>query len=149
MQIVEAVLIDVPKITPVFDAYRVFYEQPSDPERAAAFLRDRLSAGESRVFYAIDDAGKPVGFMQLFASFSSVTTCRIWILNDLYVAESLRGSGIGKALLARSVELAKETGARRVVLSTAHTNKRAQRVYERFGFVMDTVFRQYAYNVPL
>lgn len=147
MKIVRATLEDIGRAAPLFDRYRVFYEQPSDPDLAERFLRDRLENGESHVYLAEDDAGTAVGFMQLFASFSSVSACKIWILNDLYVESDLRGNGIGRALLNQSVQLARETGAKRVILSTANDNKRAQGLYESFGFVMDTRFRHYAFAV--
>src|SRR5579859_5777359 len=33
---------DLNALVPLFDAYRVFYRQPSDPERARSFLGERL-----------------------------------------------------------------------------------------------------------
>jgi ribosomal protein S18 acetylase RimI-like enzyme len=147
MKIVRATLTELDRAAALFDLYRIFYEQPSDLALARKFLKERLENGESVIYLAENEAGDSVGFMQLFASFSSVSACRMWILNDLYVSETLRGGGIGTALLQRAADHARETGARRVVLSTAHTNTRAQRVYESFGYVMDTKFRQYAYEV--
>ncbi|MFV1979747.1 MAG: hypothetical protein ACC655_01210, partial [Rhodothermia bacterium] len=73
---------DLDVLVPLFDAYRVFYEQPSDPERARTFLTARMRMGESTIFLAGLD-GEPAGFVQLYPSFSSVSTARIWILNDL------------------------------------------------------------------
>lgn len=45
-------LADVDRIAPLFDAYRVFYGQPSDEITAAAFLRARIERNQSVIFVA-------------------------------------------------------------------------------------------------
>jgi len=42
VRIRRAGLPDVAVLAPLFDAYRRFYEQPADLERAARFLAERL-----------------------------------------------------------------------------------------------------------
>lgn len=86
-------------IAPLFDQYRVFYHQPSDLSLAEQFIRQRLSHDESTIFLALSDASEAIGFTQLYPFFSSVAAQRVWVLNDLYVAEHWRGSGAGSALL--------------------------------------------------
>jgi GNAT superfamily N-acetyltransferase len=128
----------------LFDAYRQFYGQPADPGLAEAFLRERLAAGDSVVFVAVDpDSGGGLGFVQLFPSFSSVAARRIWILNDLFVTPAARRKGIGRALLDASREFASSTGAMRLVLSTAATNGEARSLYESYGYQQDNVFVVY------
>jgi ribosomal protein S18 acetylase RimI-like enzyme len=87
------------------------------------------------------------GFTQLFPSFSSVACTRIFVLNDLYVAESCRGQGVGRALLAASRSHAQEVGAARLVLETAVDNRAAQVLYESFGFEREAGFLAYALSV--
>ena len=55
---------DTDVIAPLFDAYRQFYEQPSDPALARAFIAERLERGESVIFVA-ERNGRAVGFVQL------------------------------------------------------------------------------------
>lgn len=143
MNITRASITDLPELTRLFDAYRVFYDQPSDLHRAAQFMKARLEKGDSVVFLARGASAQAVGFTQLYASFSSVSTAPIWILNDLYVGQEFRGVGAGAALLRCAQDFAAETGALRIELSTAHTNLAAQRLYERAGYQLDTVFRKY------
>lgn len=130
-------------LAPLFDAYRVFYAQPSDTELARAFLRERLAQNDTVIFLAELD-GKAVGFTQLFPSFSSVSAKRLWILNDLFVVPEARGSGVARALLERTRVYALETKAKGLVLSTAVDNKTAQRLYEGLGWVRDEAFYTYA-----
>jgi ribosomal protein S18 acetylase RimI-like enzyme len=54
-----------------------------------------------------------------------------------------RGSGVGRALLARSRELAEETGAAGLELVTAATNTVARRLYESVGYRRDELFLRY------
>src|SRR5215469_7546293 len=80
-----ATLADLPALATLFDAYRVFYRQPSDPGKARDFLGERLERGESVIFLAHDGGGAALGFTQLYPCFSSVAARRLWVLNDLYV----------------------------------------------------------------
>ena len=139
-----AVADDVAKLTPLFDAYRMFYAQPSDPEASAAFLREWIARDESVVFLAEDD-DDVLGFVQLYPIWSSTTTPagRFWLLNDLFVAESARRRGAGRALMERAERLARETDAVGLTLSTAVDNLRGQRLYESVGYRRDTQFLVY------
>ncbi len=133
---------DIAVLAPLFDGYRVFYNQASDAQAAQQFLYDRLANNESVIFIARhDDAA--VGFTQLYPSFSSVVMQRIWILNDLFVLPTARGQGVAEALLRRAAQFAKETQAKRLVLSTAIDNIAAQRLYEKLGWQRDTMFFHY------
>ncbi len=69
---------------------------------------------------------------------------RLCILNDLYVIEATRGKRIGERLIERALEHAKQSGAKGVVLETAHTNVLGQKLYERMGFMReDLEYRTY------
>lgn len=130
----------------LFDRYRMFYGQPSDPALARGFLTQRLRAGESTVFLA--RTGEDwVGFCQLYTGFSSIACGRTIVLNDLYVEPSRRGAGVGRALIERAIAWARQRGAMRVVLETADTNDRAQALYERLGFARSQGFIGYALDL--
>ena len=132
----------VDEVGALFDAYRQFYGQPPDLERARAFIADRIARGESVIFVAERDETS-LGFTQLYPSFSSAAVTRLWILNDLFVAPSARGRGVGEALLEHARRFAQETGARALMLETATDNLTAQRLYERLGWVRETGFYTY------
>ena len=93
-----------PALAALFDGYRVFYGQPSDPVRAGAFLRERLERGDSHLLMATDARGGALGFVQLYPSFTSVGTAPIEILNDLFVDQAARGVGVARALLRRAAD---------------------------------------------
>ena len=127
----------------MFDAYRRFYEQPSDMDLARRFLEARLSRSESVVLVAELHHGPLAGFCQLYPSFCSVLAQPIYTLYDLFVSQSHRQQGLAKALLAAAAERARRDGMARMDLTTAHSNHAAQALYESMGWVQDRVFRTY------
>jgi ribosomal protein S18 acetylase RimI-like enzyme len=119
----------------LFNKYRVFYKQLPDIEVAKKFIQERLDNNESVIFVALDDTSRPLGFTQLYPKYSSMRVIKNWILNDLYVEQDFRESGIGTALLETAINFARQNGAKFVELSTAVDNYTAQNLYEKTGFV--------------
>ncbi len=128
---------DAPALAYLFDQYRQFYGQQSDPEGAADFLKARLEAGESVVYLALEE-GELCGFCQLYPIFSSVSMRRAWLLNDLYVHESFRKKGIASKLLDAVVTMAAEQKAPWLLLQTGAANTVAQALYEQKGWVRES-----------
>lgn len=146
LQIRRGTVADLDVLAALFDAYRVFYGQPSDGDAARSFLLERFRKVQSIIFVAFL-GDRAVGFAQLYPSFSSTKAAPIFILNDLFVAPEARGNGVGKGLLAAAAEHAKSAGAVRLTLSTAHDNLAAQSLYEDSGWIRETTF--ISYNLPL
>jgi GNAT superfamily N-acetyltransferase len=133
-------------LAPLFDAYRIFYEQEPDLPGASDYLWRRLSNLDSAIFLALD-GDRGLGFCQLYPSFSSLGMERIWILYDLYVVPEARRQGVGRALMERAREFGQASGASRLELSTAQDNLGAQALYESLGYVRDEAF--YFYELKL
>jgi GNAT superfamily N-acetyltransferase len=82
-----------------------------------------------------DDEGRwdAVGFAAWYVTFSTWTGKHgIW-LEDLYVSPEQRGSGLGKALLARLAQIAVERGYKRVEWWVLRWNEPALGFYRRLG----------------
>jgi ribosomal protein S18 acetylase RimI-like enzyme len=138
---------DVDKVSPLFDAYRQFYEQAPDLEFSKQFIHTRLINNESFIFIAEDETKNALGFCQIYPSFCSVIGSPIYVLYDLFVSPTTRKSGLGRLLLEQARLHAKENNIPRMDLTTAKTNLTAQSLYESLGWVRDDVF--YAYNKNL
>ena len=136
MEIIRANKQHLHRLAPLFDGYRVFYKQTSDPTAAEKFLTERFDREDSVVFLALDNDGKGMGFTQLYPSFSSVSMQRVYILNDLYVASAWRGQGVGAALLNAAKAFALKAGSKGLTLETDVDNP-AQHLYERLGWKKD------------
>jgi ribosomal protein S18 acetylase RimI-like enzyme len=66
------------------------------------------------------------------------TAIRAWI-EDVVVDDSVRGRGVGEALVQASLKLALERGAKTTDLTSRTSRKAAHRLYEKSGFhVRDT-----------
>jgi len=124
---------DLGALVPLFDAYRVFYNQPSDPGRAHRFLGERLARGDSVLLLAERD-GAAAGFSQLYPMFSSVSAARVWVLNDLFIAAGARRGGVARALLGAAEEFARADGALRLELETTADNHAARALYRAAGW---------------
>ncbi|MFJ5758828.1 GNAT family N-acetyltransferase [Neobacillus sp. NPDC093182] len=142
MMIQRATINDLNSLSELFDSYRIFYNQESNVEGAKSFLKERLVNDESVVFIAYDETN-PVGFVQLYPTFSSVSMKRSWVLNDLYINASARKKGFGEKLIKKAIEFAEETGAKGVSLETGHDNVTAQSLYEKIGFKKESNYFYY------
>jgi GNAT superfamily N-acetyltransferase len=103
-----------------------------------AFLAgvDRLIEDPNTAFLlAAPDAGSaPVGVAQVRFRFGIWWAAEDVLLEDLFVREEARGTGVGRALVDKVVELARARGARRIELDANDQNAPAQALYKSFGF---------------
>jgi ribosomal protein S18 acetylase RimI-like enzyme len=129
---------DIDELTRLFDGYRMFYEQSSDLDLARSFVSERIEKNESTIFVSDSGDGSCCGFTQLFRSFSSVSARPIWILNDLFVEKTARKQGVGRMLMNKARDFARETAAKGILLETANTNVNAQALYESLDYRKNT-----------
>ena len=108
-------------------------------------LRDALFGPQPGAEALIAEVhGAPVGFALFFHNFSTFLGRRGLYLEDLFVQPSLRGKGIGKALLLHLAQRAVREGCGRVEWSVLDWNKPSIDFYLSLGAVpMNewTVFR--------
>ena len=98
---------------------------------------------------ADDDANRLLGFCQLYPSFTSRSLKRVWILNDIYVAESARRMLVADHLMREARKMARKTNAVRMRVSTSRSNEVAKRTYESMGFRKDAEFENYILPLQL
>lgn len=146
VQIKRASIEDVDAITQLFDAYRIFYNNPSDPKKAKEFISDRLIKGDAVIFLCVADKNTAVGFVQLYPLFSSTRMRRLWLLNDLYVDRPYRGKGYSVELINKAKELCSLTNACGLILETAKDNTIGNTLYPKTGFRLDTEHHYYSWD---
>lgn len=135
-EIMIADLTHVDVVTELFVQYRQFYGQPANRPESRHFIFDRTINHESVIYLAYAE-GVPVGFAQLYPSWSSASLQSLWILNDLYVAPDYRQRGIARALINESLELCRARGDKGLLLETMPDNTPARKLYESLGFRQD------------
>ena len=134
---------DLNELVRLYIDYRLFYGEPPEQERAAAFIRDRVTQSSGRYFLAWNEAASgrsAIGFVHLMSSTNTLVMRPIWLLEDLYVDPSARGLGVATSLLRYAEDFARSTGAERLTLATAHDNLTAQHIYKKLGYVREDHF---------
>lgn len=111
-----------------------------DDEAAARIIRDGFETDPPmyRALLAVDDSesdtpGGAIGYAITFNTYSTFLGKPSLYLEDLFVLPAHRGRGIGKALLMRCIEIARQTGCGRVEWSVLDWNTEAQRFYNSLG----------------
>ena len=124
-------------LSELFDKYRQFYKQPPNKTQSKLFIKERIENQDSVIFVALDNDSKLLGFAQLYPSFSSISTQRKWILNDLFISNNFRRHGVAKQLLERVRQYAAETRSGSIFLETQVTNIPAQTLYRSLGYIRE------------
>ncbi len=83
------------------------------------------------------DACRVAGFCAFWLVFDEIH------INNLAMRPAFRAQGIGTALLERVLAEARQLGARRATLEVRASNEGARRLYERLGFYVAGVRRNY------
>jgi ribosomal protein S18 acetylase RimI-like enzyme len=122
---------DAPTIAQLLYAFNREYDDPTpEPGPLAERVRALLDGGDTRIALADDDAGVAV----LRFRPSLWTTALECYLAELYVIPQRRGQGLGRALLAHALDVARAAGADRIDLGTSEDDVAARALYERMGF---------------
>jgi GNAT superfamily N-acetyltransferase len=127
---------DLADLLPLVVAYCEFYEVSPGADSLMSLSRALLEDTEREGLQLIAREGYPghaVGFATLFWTWSTLRAARIGVMNDLYVAEDARGSGVGEALVEACRTRCRERGMARLEWRTAPDNRRAQALYDRLG----------------
>jgi GNAT superfamily N-acetyltransferase len=136
---------DVPAILELIRELADYEREPDAVVATEADLHASLFGDDAVASCLIaEHDGEPVGFAVWFRNFSTWLGKPGIYLEDLFVRPAARGTGLGKALLMRLVEIARERGYGRVEWSVLDWNAVAQDFYRSQGAVpMDdwTVWR--------
>ena len=138
---------DAEQVARLFDLYRCFYGRESNLSESAGFISERLKNNDSVIFIVETDDGTLAGFTQLYPIFSSISAKKAWVLNDLFVCHEFRYQGVASKLIQQSLAFCQNSGAEWVSLQTATDNFTAQQLYQKLGFIQDTQFLNYYYNL--
>ena len=101
---------------------------PPSLNELAALVRD----SSSTLMIARNERREIIGALTL--TVYRVPTGVRSIIEDVIVANSARGQGIGEALMKRAIEVAREKGASNISLTSNPMRESANRLYLRMGF---------------
>lgn len=126
---------------PLWQGYLTFYKTTLPAENTDVAWK-RLHAPDEPMFVlgAYVD-GKLTGIVHYIFHRSTWTPGNYCYLQDLFVAESGRGHGVGRALIEAVYDKARQAGASRVYWLTQTTNTQARILYDQVAD--DSGFMQY------
>ena len=103
----------------------VYYDEATD------HLYEAFQIPASKYFIALDEQGLLGGAGIFPTPGLPEDTCE---LVKMYLTARARGKGLGKRMIEKCLEFAKEAGYKKVYLETMPELQKAVHVYEKFGF---------------
>jgi GNAT superfamily N-acetyltransferase len=91
-----------------------------------------LSSDYYKFEYIIE--GKIIGRAFLFLIYNDLHSKPYGLLEDVFIEEKYRGKGIGKELVQRVIEKAKEFGCYKLIATSRFERENVHRLYENLGF---------------
>lgn len=131
----------------LWKGYQAFYKMSIATETTALTWRRFLDEAEAMHAAVAELNGVVVGMVHYLEHRSCSTPGDYCYLQDLYTEESVRGQGIGRALIEHVYVEAAKRGCARVYWLTHESNATAIRLYEQLS--QRTGFIQYRRNLPL
>jgi GNAT superfamily N-acetyltransferase len=125
--------------------YLEFYKSTISQEQTELTWK-RLINNEQKMFgFVAENEDGVIGFGHCLFRPSTWTETDYCYLEDLFVDPRIRGKGIGRALMEKIIELAKEKKSKRVYWTTQEFNKTARVLYDSITPVSEFV----QYRLPI
>jgi GNAT superfamily N-acetyltransferase len=125
--------------------YLEFYKSTISPEQTELTWK-RLINNELKMFGFVAESEEGViGFTHCLFRPSTWTETDYCYLEDLFVDPNIRGKGVGRALMNRVFDFAKEKDSKRVYWTTQEFNKTARILYDSITPVSEFV----QYRLPI
>jgi len=129
---------------PLWDGYNAFYGRSGEtalaPEITQMTWARFFDAYEPVHALVAESGDRLVGLAHYLFHRSTTSIAPVCYLQDLFTDASVRGQGIGGALIGELYEYARRAGTSRVYWQTHETNHTAQALYdkiaERSGFIV-------------
>ena len=104
------------------------------PEETLAKLAPTLAAHPAAFSLLAYTDGKPSGIANCFLGLSTFQCRPLVNIHDIAVHPDFRGHGVGRLLLEKVDEVARDKGCCKITLEVLSGNDRAKAVYEKAGF---------------
>ena len=120
---------------PLWDGYNAFYGRSGPtalaPEITRVTWQRFFDAYEPVHGLVAESDGRLLGMTNYLFHRSTTAIEPICYLHDLFTSESVRGQGIGRALIEGVYDQARMAGSRRIYWQTQATNRTAMQLYDK------------------
>lgn len=82
----------------------------------------------------IEKDGKELGRSYVYIMKNSLHERPFGLLEDVFLDEELRGQGLGKELVLKTIEAAKKEGCYKMVATSRYERPQVHKLYENLGF---------------
>ena len=140
VSIEEATAADLPSIGPLLSELFEAMAGPPDSGSQHAVENCRAVMKDALHHMLVARVGNSVvGFINFMTRRTIAHARPSGLIDELIVAETYRGQGIGKELIAAATQKCLELGCDELEVSTERTNTRAREFYKKCGFDEDAV----------
>jgi GNAT superfamily N-acetyltransferase len=130
---------EAPAVARLIAEFGDWWENPGPGRAEIEAGVERVMAGGDGEYLlgAPDGSGDAAGVCQVRFRWSVWKSAEDCWLEDLFVREDARRTGLGRALVEAAVERARERGCRRIELDVNEDNAPARALYEACGFLSE------------
>jgi GNAT superfamily N-acetyltransferase len=96
------------------------------------FRRKKLEAQGMKLYIKIQ--GKVVGRARVYFMNNDLHEERFALLEDVFVDKEHRGKGLGRKLINRAIEEARQAGCYKLIATSRYARDKVHQMYENFGF---------------
>ena len=139
LQIRPAVAADAPMVQQLIEELNAHQQQPLGHVTTDAVLRDGFSGRPEFKVLLAELGGAPVGYVLYHPSWSTEVGEPGLYLYDVYVRDSARGHGVGRALMAAVAAIAKAEGRTFLWWCSKPWNRDAQSFYAKLGAIEEPI----------
>ena len=127
-----ATVVDAVTIAGLLHDFNMEFGDPSPGQHVLARRLERLLSADSTLALLVGD--QAAGFALLTLRTNVWYDTPVALLDELYVVPSMRGRGIGSALLESACQLVRGRGVELMEINVDGEDRDARRFYQRHGF---------------
>ena len=95
---------------------------------------DRQTIQSEGIRFSVSSGGAEVGRAFLYLMHNDLHSAPFGLMEDVFVAESERGSGLGTKLVNEIIAAAREKGCYKLIATSRNSRPRVHELYLRLGF---------------
>lgn len=144
-EIVEITFKEFDLVVDIIYESKLIDEKLLDLDNAIIFIKNKLVRNKAKIFVQKHE-NEVVGFLILYYKVNALSSIKYnWHVSYLYVKPAFRGLQIGKKIMLKCIDYARQTKVEHISLNTDAGNHIAHNLYESLGFNRKNFIANYYY----